>query len=332
MWFLLDLPLNAHRIALIRSETYISDKVIEHATDFFLKVDMALTDPGYKLVSASIMNPVQIGGYVGCALRQILIAERNFTPLWRLLKGWAWQPNIPIRPLHESDMIELYWRHMARVPLDIPDEDAMSVVTQTELTEVPVAGFERVYRPEEDKTLTPIERARAMAKQPKQRYEPQRLLTPVDLIIRECIRRELNQDEWWIQMMLDAFCKLEGLVMKRLRVFTEEQLYFLARKDFSPAQRKKIEEANRADELKAAERKKREEDKQAAEDMVKWGDLLRQKGEIDEKERAKTKGKSDRERNDAENGEGERGATDWNGIPWTPATANTFPVKAMQEQ
>src|ERR1700750_2968587 len=96
MWFLMDLPLNAHRIALIRTEAYISTPALHNLTCFFLKVDMRFTDPVRPPYPTNhpnqLLHPNKLaaGCPTGITLRKILLAERQLTPLWRVLRGWNW--------------------------------------------------------------------------------------------------------------------------------------------------------------------------------------------------------------------------------------------------
>ncbi|KAK4501394.1 hypothetical protein PRZ48_007203 [Zasmidium cellare] len=269
MWFILNLPTNVHRIALIRSQTYITNKTLQLATQFFFKVDMALTDPGYPLYP---INPLNLSerwsGFVGCTLRQLLISETSFTPLWRVLKGWSpfqdvargEEPHAWPLPLEEADMFELYWRHKGRVPHNTPQDARLSFATGIELSTQPIAGYERLYSPEDDPTLTPHQRAKLIASMgPKDArvYKPMRILTPVDLIMNECIRRELRQDEWWLEMMLWGFADRNGYVpgLGGRLPWKEEGFYEMARWDFSASTRNRLERLRREE----AERKAEEE-------------------------------------------------------------------------
>ncbi|KAF2170778.1 hypothetical protein M409DRAFT_51038 [Zasmidium cellare ATCC 36951] len=265
MWFILDLPLNAHRIALMHSETYMTTEALKIATQFFLKIDMALTDPGHTLEPFNPINPAQHWiAYVGSSLRQLLISETSFTPLWRVLKNWSpiqdverdEEPHAWPLPLEEADMYELYWRHKGRVPRDIPPESALSHVLGGSLSPQPIAGYERLYSPEDDKTLTPPQISKLITTYgPKElRPPPQRLLTPVDLIMKEAIRRKLKQHEWWVEMMLDGFEEVKG--KGKGFPWNERGFYELAGRDFSPAVRGRLERLRREE----AEKKRKVEE------------------------------------------------------------------------
>lgn len=253
MWFILDLPLNAHRIALIRSPTYIADTTLAGAIQFFLKVDMALTDPGGKLVHTNPLHPEhRFVGFVGCTLRQVLLSERSLTPLWRVLKGWSpyptKDPELNTLPLKQADMLEIYFRHKAQVPWNPTEGQSESNVLGKKLTENTVAGYERVYHAELDPNVPYQERVRIMASRPIgwQRYQPKPLLTPVDLIMKECVRRGINQYPWWLDMMMPPY-------PSKWNVYTEEYYYDLMTRDFFKGLREKIAAANKADEEREAE-------------------------------------------------------------------------------
>ncbi|UJO19365.1 hypothetical protein CLAFUW4_07465 [Fulvia fulva] len=234
MWFILDLPLNAHRLALICNKDYISDKVLYHATHMFLKIDMAFTDPGMEPFSAADLAlnryPQEwlLGQPIGSALREHLLMERSLTPLWRALRGWNWNPDEPMQPMTDDDIIQLWLRRKAMVPSDAPDAVKKLLVLGDKVGSLPKVGYERVYQPENDPNLSPEEKARAIAAlpPPASRYRPRPLLTPDDLIMRECVRRQLRQHEWWISQMLWGFVYPGG---RLIRTRTREQLTAIQR-------------------------------------------------------------------------------------------------------
>ncbi|EME42979.1 hypothetical protein DOTSEDRAFT_24975 [Dothistroma septosporum NZE10] len=234
MWFVLDLPRNAHRVALIRNKEYISDKVLYHATHIFLKIDMSFTDPGLEPYSATDLAKLHypqewlLGQPVGSALREHLLMERSLTPLWRVIRGWNWNPDEPIRAMTDQDIVKLWMRRKAVLPPDAPAEVKAQKILGEEIGAVPQVGYERVYRPEDDPNLSPEEKAKAIAAlpPPANRYPPRPLLTPDDLIMREAVRRQLRQHEWWIPQMLWGFVYPGGrLVPSR----TREQLILTQR-------------------------------------------------------------------------------------------------------
>jgi len=98
MRFLLDLPLNTHPVSLIQPQTYFTPTILENLIHFFLKIDMALTDPAHAPYSDNHRNPSLHparhvnGAPSGVAVRKLLIAERRVTSLSRVLRGLSWNP------------------------------------------------------------------------------------------------------------------------------------------------------------------------------------------------------------------------------------------------
>ena len=55
--FLLELPLNTHAVSLIQPQAYFTPTILENLTHFFLKIDMALTDPAHAPYLDNHRNP-----------------------------------------------------------------------------------------------------------------------------------------------------------------------------------------------------------------------------------------------------------------------------------
>jgi hypothetical protein len=73
MWFLMDLPRNGVRIAVIHNQNYFSDQDIFFATFFLIKLDMRFGDP------------IEGTGEIG--LRKLMMGQRSLYPLRDLLLG-----------------------------------------------------------------------------------------------------------------------------------------------------------------------------------------------------------------------------------------------------
>ena len=205
----MDLPLNAHRIALIHNEEYMSKKVLYFATSFFLKVDMAFTDPGFALYPAHhrmqwlYPNRWAHGAFVGCRLRQTLLAERNLTALWRVLRGWNWNALARPLPMEKLDIIRLWIRHYYHPAIDEETEDIPTAILGIPWRLIGTANLERrIADPFSEPPLDP-------------------LLRPDELVLGECVRRKLKIDSHWVDMMLWGFVDLN---QRNYPVLTEEEL------------------------------------------------------------------------------------------------------------
>ncbi|EGP85287.1 unnamed protein product [Zymoseptoria tritici ST99CH_3D7] len=217
MWFIMDLPLNAHRLATMRNAEYISNDTILHAAEFFIKVDMAFTDPESAPIVAPIpgaapIRPNRVGGnLIGCKLREVLLAERTMTCLWRVLKGWSWDTEDPARPMRKIDIFKLYMRHRFRFPIHLPPnaKDLRRFPIMGEhYDDILKVGVERVYQDGETDFV-------------KYSRQPAPLIRPDQLVIGESVRRELNLQDRLLEMVLSGFATEGG---KPRPVFTYEEL------------------------------------------------------------------------------------------------------------
>ncbi|KJY02201.1 hypothetical protein TI39_contig80g00004 [Zymoseptoria brevis] len=217
MWFIMDLPLNAHRLATMRNAEYISNDTILHAAQFFIKVDMAFTDPESAPIVAPIpgaapIRPNRVGGsLIGCKLREVLLAERTMTCLWRVLKGWSWDLEDPARPMRKIDIFKLYMRHRFRFPIHLPPnaKDLRRFPIMGEhYDDILKVGVERVYQDGETDFV-------------KYSRQPAPLMRPDQLVIGESVRRELNLQDRLLEMVLSGFATEGG---KPRPVFTYDEL------------------------------------------------------------------------------------------------------------
>ncbi|KAK5728548.1 hypothetical protein LTR15_001684 [Elasticomyces elasticus] len=251
MWFIMDFPLNSQRVSLMRSEEYISKATISRATMFFLKVDMAFTDPVGPVyaVNGPHTNPLvhlpqwQNTGLVGCSLRALLTAERHFTPLWRVLRGVCPDPEEPMLPIERLDILKLWIRHKYHLPEDTPEHVKRQTIFGVPWHEVGTAGMERtgiVTHKNADGTpktiinpgLTSLA-AQNTHREQQMLYPHQKrivlpnvkprevLLRPDELVMREGIRREMQLHTQWTRMMLWGFCDDLG---RNLPVRSAEEL------------------------------------------------------------------------------------------------------------
>lgn len=190
MWFALDLPLNSHRLALFRSKAYMPDKIIRLATHFFIKCDMAFTDPGFDAVPPHPPNQAGIfpnqlghGALLGCNLREKLSSDRDLTPLWRVLKGWSWDPDVPPRPMVLHDILKLNVRHKHKWPPGTPDHTLKKPIMGMRYSDFRFVGCERTFQlsDNEDQKL----------------QRPLRPLLRLDqLLVGEVVRREMDPPDY----------------------------------------------------------------------------------------------------------------------------------------
>ncbi|KAK3115911.1 hypothetical protein LTR53_004299 [Teratosphaeriaceae sp. CCFEE 6253] len=238
MWFVMDLPLNAHRIAIVQNEEYITQTTIFRATQFFLEVDMHFTDPAGPIypVNTPHMNPAvylpqwQNCGLVGCSLRALLTAERHFTSLWRALRGVCPDPGEEMYPIERLDVLRLWVRHAYHLPATTAEHVKRQSILGIPWNEVGTAGLERtgvslhqladgsqtaIIHPAvtskatlttaiEKQFLYPHQKRLLVPATTQKPREP--LLRPEELMMREGIRRQMRLHTHWSRMMLWGFC------------------------------------------------------------------------------------------------------------------------------
>lgn len=254
MWFILDLPLNSQRIALVHNTSYIPTRTIYGITAFLLKVDMAFTLPDKAAF------PPQHPGMpahwarripTGVPLRKLLLAERNLTSLWRVLKGWTWDVTQPRIPLTKLEALRLWVRHKFRMPDDAPAEVRGMEVMGMTWWEVGTAGMERTgvaFYTLDGKTvpvahpaiMSPAAVETHLGKQllyphrrvihlPKVLEKPRELLLrPDQLILKEGVKRQMNMHLEWAHMMLWGFCDEVGF---NWPLFSEEEWLKMDRRE-----------------------------------------------------------------------------------------------------
>ncbi|KAK5120891.1 hypothetical protein LTR85_005958 [Meristemomyces frigidus] len=249
MWFILDMPLNSQRMALCRTEAYISQHTIFCATLFFLKVDMSFTDPAGPVFPAATAHTNvnahprrwERRGAVGCDLREMLTAERNFTSLWRVLRGWSWDPIEPRISMTRLDVLRLWVRHRYHLPENVPEHVKKQSTMGIPWWEVGTAGLERpgvttvnlsgkqlslingtvTQRHNANQQMLYPHQKRIIVRQVHRDKPPEQLLRPEELMLRESIRRKMGLHTQWSRMMLWGFCDDLG---RNLPVRTEEVL------------------------------------------------------------------------------------------------------------
>ncbi|KAI7307639.1 hypothetical protein KC315_g13690 [Hortaea werneckii] len=239
MWLILDFPLNAQRIALCRSPEYITPKTIFLATFFFLKVDMAFTDPAGPVFrtnaqhnnAAAFPRRLDGRGTVGCDLRELLTSERNFTPLWRVLRGWSPDPNLPRIPMNRLDILKLWIRHEYRLPDRASAKAKQQSILGVPWHQVGTASLERTGSALvtiNGKTTTLIDPGLTSSKDLQTHTAQQllyphakriivpeakpreKLMRPEELMMKEGVRRKMGLHRHWIRMMLWGFCDSMG--------------------------------------------------------------------------------------------------------------------------
>jgi hypothetical protein len=182
-------------------------------------------------------------GFVGCQLRKTLLGERSLTPLWRVLRGWTWDPHEPAVHMDKLDIVKLWARHYYN-PNDEDDEDLDPRARQQSVLDIPFSQLgtiqmegigqlrntvdgtvlDEMVSLEEDETWGPVLGASVTplrsVKQATKRV-PAKLFRVDQLVMREGVRRELGLWEHWVRMMVWGWHDPLG---RTLPLWTEAEL------------------------------------------------------------------------------------------------------------
>ena len=181
----------------------------------------------------------------------MLLAERHLTSLWRVLRGWTWDPQMPMTKLTRLEVIRLWVRHRYNIPENAPQAIKEMSIMGVPWNEIGTAGMERtgVAFYDLDGTQVPITHPAIFSEAALQTHQGQqllyphkkvlhlprvlekpreRILRPDELLVREGVHRGLKMHEHWAEMMFWGFCDSLGF---NWGTFTEEQLLRMDRRE-----------------------------------------------------------------------------------------------------
>lgn len=218
----------------MHSTSYLSNDTLKLMTHFLLKVDMSFTDPNQAAY------PVQYPGLpakyahnipTGIPLRKLLLAERHLTSLWRVLRGWTWDPTQPRIPLTKLETLRLWVRHKYHLPEDTPEDVKRLPIMGMPWWEIGTAGYERTgiafFSLDGGTTKTPVAHPAIMSPALSRTHlgnqllypharvihlpnvlekSREQLLGPDALLLKACVKREMSIHKEWAHMMLWGFC------------------------------------------------------------------------------------------------------------------------------
>ncbi|KIW98621.1 uncharacterized protein Z519_00282 [Cladophialophora bantiana CBS 173.52] len=169
LWFMLDIPDNARRIGYCHNRGMVTDLDLYFSACFLTKLDMRLNDP--------------VGGEKRDGMRKLLLAQRSFTTVLRVLKREMWTTRFDA--LRE-------WIKYKYMPA--ADEEGLSIfgvppdkVGKGKLEYWGLRTAEQLGR------------------------EPEVLLRPDQLIIREAFRRGMQIEKHYIKFMLYGYVRPDTL-------------------------------------------------------------------------------------------------------------------------
>lgn len=170
MWFLIDIPINTTRIALIHSEIYFPNAVLGALNMLFIKLDMHWTDP-----------VTFTGGEI--VVRELLLAERSLSSLWNYLRGADGRTRL--------DYLKLWVKHSCqRLSRPGPETHEQQLINDAR-DAMPIMGIP----------------GRLVGRWGYETYGTgsQKLLRPDELVLREQIRRRLDLQKHWLRMIKWGF-------------------------------------------------------------------------------------------------------------------------------
>jgi len=185
MWFLLDLPLNVARIAMIQNRAYFLNTDLFAMMTFFIKFDMSCTDPINYTGGESIV-------------RKCLLSEPTLTPLWDFLRRSAPENDHFPKTSYDStlrrttgfnhvDVLALFLRHCYSLPLHPPDD-------------MPHEAKEKYYRGEGRIMGLALAECGRFGNELRGRGS-EKLLRPDELVLREGVRRKLDMERYLLRMV-----------------------------------------------------------------------------------------------------------------------------------
>ncbi|ETI24724.1 hypothetical protein G647_04094 [Cladophialophora carrionii CBS 160.54] len=170
LWFMLDIPDNARRIGFVHNKTLMTDLDLYFCACFITKLDMRLNDP--------------ISGEKRDGMRKLLLAQRSFTRILRVLKREVWTIRFDV--LRE-------WVRMKHV---ITEEDEVGL----DMFGVPASEIGR-GRLEYWGLKTEEDIGRKL----------HGLLRPDQLIVREAIKRGMRFEKHYLRFLLYGYVRPDTL-------------------------------------------------------------------------------------------------------------------------
>ncbi|KAI9720331.1 MAG: hypothetical protein M1828_005715 [Chrysothrix sp. TS-e1954] len=204
LWNLMDVPFNTTRIAVVRSPTLWTDADLYFITMFFIKLDMAMTDPVESLGNTPLRELMMAQKGLGQVARILTRKDgRNFIEMVQLHLQWRYEPESSLKGL----------------PIfGVPPEQIGSLRRE---------GWGRTW----PHPMLPA--LGTSLGSPK--YTPRLLIRPDELIMREGIRRGLKLDTFYRDMMMSGYvdpikCKNIPVPKRRKKLDRKTQQIQLIRK------------------------------------------------------------------------------------------------------
>lgn len=169
LWFLMDVPDNARRIGFVHNEHFLTDLDLYFAACFFTKLDMRLNDP--------------TSGEKRDGMRKLLLAQRGFTPILRVLKREIW-----------TTRYELMREWIKYKYQPAPDEQ----------------GLDMFGIPSSEIGKGRLEYWGLRGQRELQR-NPEILMRPDQLIVREAFRRGFRFDKHYVRFMMYGYVRPDTL-------------------------------------------------------------------------------------------------------------------------
>lgn len=186
MWFLIDIPISAPRVALIHNTAYFPANTLIVLQTMFIKLDMLYTDP---LRSAG-------GEY---RMREMLLSERSLTTLWNYLRGADGTSRL--------DITRLWIRHGYRRPQPVRPMTQQQQTEYEAKAKMPIMGVP----------------AKLVGRWGFECWGlgQNRLIRPDELVAKEGVRRRLNLQREYLRMISSGYL---GLGLEALPVVKKENV------------------------------------------------------------------------------------------------------------
>ena len=173
LWFILDIPDNARRIGFTHNTRCMTNMDLYFCACFFVKLDMRLNDP--------------VSGEKRDGVRKILLAQRSFTTILRVLKREMWTTRF--------DMLKEWVRLKYEHPANVTDEQRGLNIFGVKSHLVGRGHLEYWG------TKTAAEAG----------HKIHPLMRPDQLIIREAFRRGMRFDKHYLRFLLYGYIRPDTL-------------------------------------------------------------------------------------------------------------------------
>ena len=181
IWFSMDFPGTGQRIGYFHNRKKVTDLDIFYGTMFVIRLDMRFTVP-------TAGHTANMGGY----LRRLVMGQRSLSYLWKVLKG------LKLRTQFEALKEWVRFKYRPSDPAD--RHHSVFGIPPWELGRGCLVNWGGPVFNKEGIRLRSTQEDRKFI-----------LIRPDQILLRECIKRQLNMSRWHLKMMLWGYVDMAKL-------------------------------------------------------------------------------------------------------------------------